>query len=92
MDTFDYKSKRWLKKRQLILRRDDYECQLCKRYGKKRQATVVHHIKHADEYPELAWDNDNLISVCASCHGKLHPEKRKGGFGRGYCNNNYINP
>lgn len=31
-------------------------CQHCKRYGKAVQATTVHHIKHADEYPELAYE------------------------------------
>jgi len=58
-----------------ILRRDKYLCQRCKRYGRMRQATVVHHIKHLDEYPELALDPSNLVSLCADCHNKEHPEK-----------------
>lgn len=61
--------------RAAILRRDGYRCQMCKRYGRMRQATTVHHIKHLDEYPELAMDPDNLVSVCAACHAELHPEK-----------------
>lgn len=72
---FDYKSKKWAAKQKKILRRDGYECQLCKRYGKVRTATTVHHIKHADEYPELAFTDSNLISLCAACHNKQHPEK-----------------
>ena len=40
-----------------------------------RQATTVHHIKHYDEYPELALENDNLISLCDACHNYFHPEK-----------------
>ena len=40
-------------------------CQHCKRYGKAVQATTVHHIKHADEYPNhITIDNIflNLIT------------------------------
>ena len=40
-----------------------------------REATEVHHIKHLDEYPELAYDNDNLVSLCHACHNARHPEK-----------------
>lgn len=36
---------------------------------------MVHHKKHADEYPELAYDLDNLESLCEACHNKKHPEK-----------------
>ena len=72
---FDYKSKRWKIKRLAILRRDKYLCQECKKYGRIRQAVTVHHIKHADTHPELAYDNDNLESLCKGCHNKKHPEK-----------------
>ena len=55
-----HKSMRWKKKREQILRRDKYLCQDCKRYGKRVDATEVHHIKHVDEYPELAFQSSNL--------------------------------
>ncbi|MGN0630954.1 MAG: HNH endonuclease [Ruminococcus sp.] len=70
-----YKLSAWKHKREIILRRDGYQCQDCKRYGRKRQAVTVHHIKHLDEYPELAFTNSNLISLCSECHNKRHPEK-----------------
>lgn len=70
-----YKTQRWKNKRERILRRDGYLCRECKRFGKMVQATEVHHIKHADEYPELIWVDDNLISLCKGCHNKKHPEK-----------------
>jgi len=70
-----YKTKTWKRLRESILRRDHYQCQHCKRYGRMRQATTVHHIKHLDEYPELACDPHNLISLCDSCHNLMHPEK-----------------
>lgn len=75
-DSF-YKSTKWKKKREKILRRDGYLCQHCKWYGKRTEAVTVHHIKHLEEYPELALEDDNLISLCNKCHNKEHPEKRR---------------
>lgn len=72
---FDYTSAKWRKKREKILKRDGYQCVRCRRYGKSVEAKIVHHIKEADLYPELAWTDSNLESVCMACHNKLHPEK-----------------
>lgn len=74
---FDYNDPRWKRKRQKILRRDNYQCRECRRYGRITEATEVHHIKHADEYPELVFVDDNLTSLCHACHNKQHPEKTK---------------
>ena len=72
---FDYSSPKWTRKRAAILRRDNYLCTECRKYGRSRQANTVHHIKHADVHPELAYNNDNLTSLCTACHNKKHPEK-----------------
>ncbi len=72
---FDYTSAKWKRVRLRVLRRDGYMCRECRKYGKAVEATVVHHKKHADEYPELVYDMDNLISLCHACHEKAHPEK-----------------
>lgn len=72
---FNYKGKRWKKKRTAILARDGYLCRECRKYGRMREAVTVHHIKHADEYPELAYMDSNLESLCQACHNKKHPEK-----------------
>lgn len=70
-----YNSKVWKRKRLYILKRDGYLCQRCKGYGKNKEANVVHHLHEVEDRPELKLNNSNLISVCASCHNKLHPEK-----------------
>lgn len=36
---------------------------------------TVHHVKHVDEFPELAFAGENLVSLCNACHNKQHPEK-----------------
>lgn len=68
----NYKDTRWVKKRARILRRDGYECRECKRYGKTTQATTVHHVKPADDYPELRYESSNLYSCCSKCHNTFH--------------------
>lgn len=70
-----YTSARWKRKRVRILRRDGYRCQICKRYGRIKEATIVHHKIPKELRPDLAWDDNNLESVCMSCHNRLHPEK-----------------
>lgn len=68
----NYKDTKWIKKRAKILRRDEYECRECRRYGKATQATTVHHVKPADDNPELRYDSDNLYSCCNNCHNSFH--------------------
>ena len=67
-----YKTKRWLRLRESVLRRDGYQCQISKRYGRRVQATTVHHVLPRTEYPEYQWEPWNLISLCAERHDELH--------------------
>lgn len=78
---FDYTSAKWKRKAAAIKKRDGYMCVHCKRYGRMRPAQVVHHIKHVDEYPELAYVDSNLESLCIACHNKEHPEKARAAAG-----------
>ncbi|WP_018934569.1 HNH endonuclease [Gracilibacillus lacisalsi] len=74
-----YKSFIWQKKRETILERDEYLCQVCMEYDDPIPADTVHHIVHLRDDPTLALVDTNLISVCFDCHNDLHPEK---GFGQ----------
>lgn len=72
-----YKSREWKHKRKDILKRDNYECQRCKREGGYSKATTVHHKEHLDKRPDLALVDENLESLCGACHNIEHPEKLK---------------
>ena len=70
-----YSSTRWKHKQKQILRRDRYQCQECKKYGRLKSAELVHHIVEIEENPQLALADSNLISICRSCHNKIHKDK-----------------
>ena len=70
--SMDYKSKRWQRLREKVLRRDGYQCQIAARYGKRVEANTVHHVFPASRYPQYAWQEWNLISVSAAAHNTLH--------------------
>ena len=79
-----YNSSEWLKLREQAIERDNGECQECKRKGyvtldtvkekgkKKKPQLNVHHVMEIEYFPELALELDNLITVCISCHNRIH--------------------
>ncbi len=73
----------WRKKRAVILRRDEYLCQECKRYGRSRPATTVHHIFPVESYPQRSFTTENLISLCNECHNSMHDRQSDEIIGRG---------
>lgn len=72
-----YKTYRWQKLRKEILRRDNNECQWCKKKGLVRKAEVIHHLKEADRYIDLFYEPSNLISLCRVCHEEYHGRIRQ---------------
>lgn len=67
-----YKSREWKALRLEALKRDNYECQACKRKGKYKKAQCVHHLKEVKIVPLLALTLSNLESLCNACHNKEH--------------------
>ena len=63
-----YIAKKW---RALILERDGNKCQKCANVKNLH----VHHIKEFKDYPDLRWDINNGITVCVSCHEKIHSRR-----------------
>ena len=70
---FDYsrKNKRWRKLRDRVLRRQKW-CQEAERYGLRVQAEVVHHIWPAEDYPEFAYCEWNLVALSRENHDRMH--------------------
>ncbi|MBC1420103.1 HNH endonuclease [Listeria fleischmannii] len=69
-----YKSKEWRRMREFILKRDNHECQECKRNGKVTtdERLDVDHLLELEDYPELALEPTNLETKCVTCHNKKH--------------------
>jgi len=67
-----YKSTAWKRKREKVLRRDEYLCRECRRYGKTVPATTVHHIYPAEQYPQWRLESWNLVSLCTACANAMH--------------------
>ena len=60
------RSSRWRVLRMQALRRDDFNCVSCGSVHRLQ----VDHIEPVRDRPELAWDLDNLQTLCASCHSR----------------------
>jgi len=58
--------------RNKVYRKDYWTCRLC---GYKGQKIVAHHLKLFSEFPELRFSIDNGITLCRSCHAKVHKNK-----------------
>ncbi|CEF48308.1 unnamed protein product [uncultured bacterium] len=50
-------------------------CELCQARGILVAATVVHHRLELRDHPGLAFDLENLQSLCPACHTTLHKSK-----------------
>lgn len=78
-----YKTKRWRKKREVVLRKHDYSCKESKQYGNTKPAEVVHHIYPLENYPELAYEDWNLIPLTNGIHNTFHERVTNEIIGRG---------
>lgn len=67
-----YRSGKWRRLREAVLRRDGYRCQESARYGKRAEASAVHHIFPRDEFPEYQWEPWNLVSLAGDVHDQMH--------------------
>lgn len=77
--SFDYSSsnKRWQALRKRVLIRDKFFCREAKRYGKRVEATHVHHVWPAEDFPEYAYCEWNCLSLSGEAHDKMHDRKTR---------------
>lgn len=67
-----YHTKQWdIAKRQVALR-DNSLCRLCFLNRSWTASQLVHHIVEVEEDSTLVYSADNLISLCESCHQRVH--------------------
>ena len=66
-----YTGKRWRELREYWLRQQPL-CQRCLNQGRVKPAHVVHHKVERLDDPSLAYDVENLESLCLSCHARHH--------------------
>lgn len=68
-----YSSKQWHVVRQQALARDKGLCMYCyNKYNKISYASMVHHIRTVNDSIELAYNVNNLVSLCRCCHDDIH--------------------
>ena len=70
----ELRTAKWARKRKYIINRDGGICQRCYiKYGIiNNEDLQVHHIKPRIKYPELMYDDDNLICICGVCNRQLN--------------------
>lgn len=67
-----YNSKEWKIVRERIRNRDNGYCLVCQSEKSLRFMDTVHHIEELKENWSTRFDEENLISVCESCHQHIH--------------------
>lgn len=72
----EYQHPLWEKRRAQIRRRDNNLCTVCKQPG----LLQVHHLIYDSRLHVWEYEDQHLITVCDSCHEKLHQQKPIGEF------------
>jgi DEAD/DEAH box helicase domain-containing protein len=86
-DPADY-GKNWIKTREMILQRDQFTCQLCKRIEDNKSNLHVHHKTPIRLFSSIEEANqpNNLVTLCVKCHQRVevNVKIRSGLAGVGY--------
>lgn len=77
-----YNDRYWRRLSKEIIKENHGECLMCKAEHRLTAATLVHHVRHLKDYPELAYSrtytDDNgeeqmqLMPLCHECHERVH--------------------
>jgi len=61
-------SDEWKEWRTSVFTRDNFTCMQCKCKSTRTNSLHPHHIKKRSSYPDLKYDINNGITLCAKCH------------------------
>lgn len=66
----------WRNTRAEVIDRDNKACKVC---GKPNSIVrlYVHHKKELKDFPSLALDKENLITLCGRCHNDIHEKEEE---------------
>lgn len=77
-----YNDRAWRNLSKKIIDENHGECLMCKAEKILTSATLVHHVRHLKEFPELAYSRTykaddgteqmQLMPLCHDCHEKIH--------------------
>lgn len=76
-----YNDRYWRKLSKKIIRENHGECQLCRAEHRLTRATLVHHVLHLKDRPDLAYsrtytddtgEHMQLMPLCHDCHERIH--------------------
>lgn len=61
--------KRWIKKRNIIFKRDDFKCTVC---GSNKDLQVHHTYYYKKMMAPWVYPLDSLLTLCGTCHKNWH--------------------
>lgn len=67
-----YASARWQEVARLVRARDGYRCQDCGAEKQGSRSLHLHHVKPWAGNPDLRFEPDNIVTLCADCHRARH--------------------
>jgi hypothetical protein len=70
-----YASGEWKELIRSIYRRDNYRCTQCGSPKRERRGLHAHHVKPWATHPELRADPSNIVTLCRTCHERLHSKQ-----------------
>lgn len=67
-----YENRQWKDLSRRVRRRDGYKCYRCGAIKQRKKCLHLHHILGWTEYPKYQLVDNNVVTLCKSCHDWVH--------------------
>lgn len=67
-----YASAEWREVSRIVRARDGFRCRNCGTEKRGRKSLHLHHVRPWASHPNLRFDPDNIVTLCADCHRAEH--------------------